>query len=163
MRLGSKTTLWLVSGTVSALLLLPQVVRADPKLKNLHCVNIQATVFEGGASLGVTTEVLREALLAGIKEHLPQLKIDPLCPNRIFFKVFVQNLSGGLIDGFYGHVAFEVRRPAKYLDTGLLLDARAWDLESYVHGTREKAKTSVLDQLKSHLTQFEAEYKAENP
>ncbi|MBI4400142.1 MAG: hypothetical protein HY581_00740 [Nitrospirae bacterium] len=153
----------LAFGIVSLLFILPRAVWADPQLHKLECVNIQAAVLESGASLGVTTEVLREALLTGVKTKLPRLRVDPSCPNRIFFKVFLQNLSGGMIDGFYGHVAFEVRRKAAFVHSSQSFDARAWDLESYVHGTREKAKASVLDQLNSHLTQFAADYQAANP
>lgn len=156
-------SVWLAWGVGSLLLVLPNDAWADPQLRELECVNVQAAVLESGASLGVTREVLREALLAGIKAKLPRLKIDPSCPNRIFFKVFIQNLSQGLIDAFYGHVAFEVRRKATFVDTSLSLDARAWDGESYVHGTRDKAKTSVLDLLNNYLAQFEADYKAVNP
>ena len=156
-------SVWLAWGVGSLLLVLPNEAWADPQLRKLECVNVQAAVLESGASLGVTREVLREALLAGIKAKLPRLEVDPSCPNRIFFKVFIQNLSQGLIDAFYGHVAFEVRRKATFVDTSLSLDAQAWDGESYVHGTRDKAKTSVLDLLNNYLAQFEADYKAANP
>lgn len=152
----------MTAGAVCLLLAFSSTAWADPKLRKLDCVNLQAAVLESGPSLGVTTEVLREALLSGLRATLPQLTIDPSCPNRIFFKVFVQNLSAGMIDGFYGHVAFEVRRRAVFSDTAEPLDARAWDGESYVHGTRDKAKASVLDQLNNHLTQFAADYRAAN-
>jgi len=150
---------WLVGGVAVLLLLVTGVARADPNLAKLECVNVQAAVLEAGGSLGITTEVVREALLAGIKTHVPRLKVEPNCSNRIFFKVFVQNL----FEGFYGHVAFEVRRKAAFVDTSLPLEARAWTLESYVHGTKDHARISVLDQLNSHLAQFAADYKAANP
>jgi len=126
-------------------------------------VSIHTAVLESGASLGITTELLREAILSGVKAKVPQLKVEPTCTDRIFFKVFVQELSSETFQGFYGHVALEVRRQAKFKDTGELIDGRAWDLESYIHGTRDRAKSSVLDQLNSHLTQFAADYKAANP
>jgi hypothetical protein len=153
----------LILGAVASFLVLPAAARADPQLRKLDCVNVQAAVLESGTSLGITRDVLREALLAGIHTKLPRLKLEPTCPNRIFFKVFVQNLSQGMIDGFYGHIAFEVRRKATFVDTSLPLDARAWDGESYVHGTRDKAKASVLDLLNNYLTQFAADYQAANP
>lgn len=152
-----------IFGVACPLVFLPGAAWADPQLRKLECVNVQAAVLESGASLGITREVLREALLAGIHSKLPRLKVDPTCPNRIFFKVFVQNLSQGMIDGFYGHIAFEVRRKAAFVDTSLPLDARAWDGESYVHGTRDKAKASVLDLLNNYLAQFAADYQAANP
>lgn len=144
---------------IGALFLFPQSLAADPNLAKLECANVQAAVLEAGGSLGITTEVVREALLAGIKAHVPRLKVEPNCSNRIFFKVFVQNL----FEGFYGHVAFEVRRKAAFSDTSLPLEARAWTLESYVHGTKDQARISVLEQLNSHLAQFAADYKAANP
>ncbi|MGH7235179.1 MAG: hypothetical protein ACREIO_02250 [Nitrospiraceae bacterium] len=153
----------LILGVVGSVLVLPAAARADPQLRKLECVNVQAAVLESGTSLGITREVLREALLAGLHTKLPRLKLDPTCSNRVFFKVFVQNLSQGMIDGFYGHIAFEVRRKATFVDTSLPLDARAWDGESYVHGTRDKAKASVLDLLNNYLAQFAADYQAANP
>jgi hypothetical protein len=144
---------------VSFLVFVPKAAWADPNLAKLECVNVQAAVLEAGGSLGITTDVVREALLAGIKTHVPRLKVEPNCSNRIFFKLFVQNL----FEGFYGHVAFEVRRKAAFADTALPVEARAWTLESYVHGTKDQARISVLEQLNSHLAQFAADYKAANP
>lgn len=152
----------MIGGAVCLLLVFSTMGWADPKLRKLNCVNLQGAVLESGPSLGVTTDVLREALLSGLRAKLPRLTIDPSCANRIFFKVFIQNVSAGMLDGFYGHVAFEVRRNAVFSDTAEPIDARAWDGESYVHGTRDKAKASVLDQLNNHLTQFAADYQAAN-
>jgi hypothetical protein len=140
-------------------LLLAQPLWADPNLRGLQCVNVQAAVLEAGGSLGITTEVVRDGLLTGLKTHLPKLKIEPSCPNRLFVKVFVQNL----FEGFYGHIAFEARRKATFVDTALPLEARAWTLESYVHGTKDRAAASMLEQLNSHLVQFATDYKAANP
>jgi len=156
-------TRFLIVAVAGVLLTLAGPAFAEPKLRKLQCVSIQAAVLESGASLGITTEVLREAILSGVNAKIPQLKIEHSCPDRIFFKVFVQELSSETFKGFYGHVAFEVRRKAKFHDTGEPIDGRAWDLESYIHGTRDRAKSSVLDQLNSHLTQFAADYKAANP
>ena len=152
-----------ISAVAGVLLTLAVPAFAEPKLRKLDCVSIQTAVLESGASLGITTELLREAILSGVKAKVPQLKVEPTCTDRIFFKVFVQELSSETFQGFYGHVALEVRRQAKFKDTGELIDGRAWDLESYIHGTRDRAKSSVLDQLNSHLTQFAADYKAANP
>lgn len=163
MRLTKRTSLCLACGLVGVLLMMAKPVLADPKLRKLECVTIQAAVMESGASFGITTETLREALLAGIKTKLPRLKVDPSCSNRMYFKVFMQNITAGNFDGFAGHVAFDVRRKAIFTDTSEPIDARAFDLESYIHGTREKAKASVLDQLNSHLMQFAADYASENP
>ena len=159
-----RTTTWCFTWLMTSLLLvMPQTVMGDPMLRKLECVTIQAAVMESGASFGITTETLRAALLAGIKAKLPRLKVDPSCSNRIYFKVFMQNIAAGNFDGFAGHVAFDVRRKATFTDTSEPIDARAFDLESYIHGTRDKAKTSVLDQLNSHLAQFAADYAAANP
>lgn len=163
MRLTKRMSVCLACGLVGVLLATAEPASADPKLRKLECVAVQAAVMESGSSLGITTETLREALLTGIKAKLPRLKVDPSCSNRIFFKVFMQNIAIGTFDGFAGHVAFEVRRKATFTDTSEPIDARAFDLESYVHGTRDKAKTSVLDQLNSHLTQFAADYAVANP
>ncbi len=163
MRLIKRTSLCLVYGLVGVLMMMTEPALADPMLRKLGCVTIQAAVMESGASFGITTETLREALLTGIKTKLPRLKIDPSCSNRIYFKVFMQNIAVGNFDGFAGHVSFDVRRKATFTDTSEPIDARAFDLESYIHGTRDKAKPSVLDQLNSHLAQFAADYTAANP
>lgn len=162
-REGRALSRGLAFGLLGLLLVLPQVGWADPLLQKLDCVRVQVAGMESGGSFGVTTEVLHEALLAGLRKHLPQLKIDPACRSEIFFKVFIQHLLTEKFDGFYGHAAFEVRRKATFLDTALLYDARAWDLESYVHGTRDQAKKSVLDLLDRYLAQFTYDYKAANP
>src|SRR6184192_3571042 len=163
MRLINCTSMCLTCGLVGILLMMAEPTLADPRLRKLDCVAVQAAIMESGASFGITTETLREALLAGVKEKLPRLKVDPSCSNRIHFKVFMQNIAAGNFDGFAGHVAFDVRRKATFTDTSEPIDARAFDLESYIHGTRDKAKTSVLDQLNSHLAQFAADYAAANP
>lgn len=144
------------------LLVCPPVVSADPFLGQLKCVSLQAAYLEVGESFGITIEELREAIRAGLKAHVPDLKIDPGCPDRVSYKVFLQNVTTDTFKGFFGHVALEVSRKAIFRDTALLTTARAWDLESYVYGTRDKAKTSVYDQLDSHLKQFAAEYESAN-
>ncbi len=144
---------------LSALLwLIPPPVAADPFLSRLDCVSVQASVWEVGDSFGITTDVLREAILAGLRTHAPRLKVEPGCPNRIECKVFLQDASTDTFKGFFGHVAVEVTRKAVFQDTALLTAGRAWDLQSYVFGTRDKAKTSVLDQLNRHLAQFATDY-----
>jgi hypothetical protein len=150
---------WIMLSLAGAMSLSPCGAWADPNLARLACVNVQAAVLEAGGSLGVTTEVVRDTLLTGLKAQMPTLKVDPQCPNRLFVKIFVQNL----FEGFYGHVAFDVRRKAAFADTALPVEARAWTLESYVHGTKDQARTSILEQLHSHLVQFAADYKAVNP
>jgi len=65
----------LILGVAGSVLVLPAAARADPQLHKLECVNVQAAVLESGASLGITREVLREALLAGIRTKLPRLKL----------------------------------------------------------------------------------------
>ena len=163
MHLTTRTSVCLACSLVGVLLTMTEPALADPKLRNLECVAVQAAVMESGLSFGITTETLREALLTGIKANLPRLKVDSSCSNRIVFKVFMQNIAAGTFDGFAGHVAFEVRRKATFIDSSEPIDARAFDLESYIHGTRDKAKASVLDQLNSHLAQFATEYAAANP
>ncbi len=138
--------------------LIPQPAAADPFLGRLDCVSIQASIWEVGGSFGLTTDVLREAIHAGLKTHAPRLKVEPGCPDRIECKVFLQDASTDTFKGFFGHVAVEVTRKAVFQDTALLTAGRAWDLQSYVFGTRDKAKTSVLDQLNRHLAQFAADY-----
>jgi len=132
--------------------------RADPFLGQLTCVSLQAAYLEVGESFGITLESLREAIRVGLTSHVPTLKIDPECPDRVYYKVFLQDISTDTFKGFFGHVALEVSRKAIFRDTALLTTARAWDLESYVYGTRDKAKSSVLDQLDSHLKQLAADY-----
>ncbi len=138
--------------------LIPQPAHADPFLGRLDCVSVQASIWEVGDSFGITTDVLREAIQTGLKTHAPRLKVQPDCPDRIECKVFLQNASTDTFKGFFGHVAVEVTRKAIFQDTALLTAGRAWDLQSYVYGTRDKAKTSVLDQINRHLAQFAADY-----
>ena len=155
-----------VSATCAVLVCLmsmaSSVVSADPFLGQLNCVSLQAAYLEVGEPFGITVDSLRDAMLAGLNSHVPALKIDPACPDRVYFKVFLQGISSDTFKGFFGHVALEVSRKAIFRDTALLTTARAWDLESYVYGTRDKAKTSVLDQLDSHLRQFAAEFEPGN-
>src|SRR2546421_8870838 len=61
----------LILGVAGSFLVSPAAARADPQLRKLECVNVQAAVLESGTSLGITREVLREALLAGI--HTKQI------------------------------------------------------------------------------------------
>ncbi len=155
----SRSLFWVI---VSLLCVFSQVAGADPFLGQLDCVSIQVSFLEVGESFGITIDGLREAIRAGLTTHVPRLKIEPSCPDRISYKVFLQNISTDTFNGFFGHVALEVTRKAIFRDTALLTTTRAWDLESYVYGTRDKAKTSVLDQLNSHLDQFAADYHAAN-
>jgi len=140
----------------------PPIANGDPFLGQLSCVSLQAAYLEVGDPFGITIEALHDAIRAGLNTHLPGLKIDPSCPDRVAYKVFLQNVSTDTFKGFFGHVALEVSRKAIFRDTALLTSARAWDLESYVYGTRDKAKTGVLEQLDSHLRQLAAEYKDAN-
>ena len=140
----------------------PPTVGADPFLGQLRCVAIQASYLDVGEPFGITSEDLGEAVRIGLTIHVPTLKIDAGCPDRISYKVFLQSFSTGSVDGFFGHVALDVTRKAIFHDTALLTATRAWDLESYLSGTRDKAKSSVLDQLTSLLKQFAADYSAAN-
>ena len=162
---GGRRLIYAVVGTLALWSLFDTGVptaRADPFLGQLNCVSLQAAYLEVGESFGVTVDNLREAVRVGLATHAPGLKIDPACPDRVYYKVFLQDISTDTFKGFFGHVALEVSRKAIFRDTALLTTARAWDLESYLYGTRDKAKTSVLDQLDSHLKQFAAEYESAN-
>lgn len=97
---GRALKMRLIGTMVSLVLVLPQVLRADPFLGRLDCVSIQASVLEVGGSFGVTVEVLRDALRAGLSTHVPHLKIEPSCPDRIVYKVFLQHFSTGQFEGF---------------------------------------------------------------
>lgn len=154
-RVRSRRAAWALP---ALLWLIPHPAAADPFLGRLDCVSIQASVWEVGDSFGITTDVLREAIQAGLKTHAPRLKVQADCPDHIECKVFLQNASTDTFKGFFGHVAVEVTRKAIFQDTALLTAGRAWDLQSYVYGTRDKAKTSVLDQINRHLAQFAADY-----
>ncbi len=147
---------------LGSFLVLSRFAWADPLLGKMQCLSLQATVLEVGESLGITPEVLRDAMRTALKAQLPDLKTDPACPNRLTYKVYLQNLSTETFHGFYGHTGLEARRKAMFQETGIPAEVRAWDLESYLHGTRDKAKLAVLDQLTSHLTQFATDYKAAN-
>lgn len=148
--------------TASLFGLSPQFVEADPFLGQLGCVSLQVNVLESGESFGITTDVLRDALRMGLQTLVPDLKLDPSCPDRISFKVFTQSLSAGPFHGFYGHVALEVKRKAIFRDTALLAVIQAWDMESYIDGQHDQARTGVLDHLNRHLVQFAEDYRAAN-
>ncbi|MER3423998.1 MAG: hypothetical protein C4293_13000 [Nitrospiraceae bacterium] len=157
-RLNRKLS-WVFAGLFCVV---PQFAEADPFLGQLGCVSLQVNVLESGESFGITTEVLRDALRMGLRILVPNLKLDPSCPDRISFKVFTQSLSAGTFRGFYGHVALEVKRKAIFRDTALLGVIQAWDLESYMDGQRDQAKPGVLDHLNRHLAQFAEDYRAAN-
>jgi hypothetical protein len=145
-----------------ALCLPPEAVHADPFLGRLECVSLQVNVLESGESFGVTPEMLRDSLRSGLKQLAPALKLDPACPDRLLYSVFLQELSTDTFRGFYGHLTLEVKRSAVFRETALLGSAQAWDLESYIHGPREQAKTGVVDHLRRHLAQFAEDYRAAN-
>lgn len=149
--------------TLAALVyLLPGIAQADPFLGRLDCVSLQVNVLESGESFGITPEILRDALRADLKALVPALRLDPSCPDRLIFSVFIQDLSTDAFQGFYGHVGLEVKRKVVFRDTALLGSAQAWDLDSYIHGLRAQAKTGVLDHLKRHLAQFAEDYRVAN-
>lgn len=140
----------------------PHVTQADPFLGRLDCVSLQVNVLESGESFGITPQVLRDALVAGLKNLAPSLKLDPACPDVMGFKVYVQNISTSSAQGFFGHASLEVRRKAVYRETALLGAARAWDLESYLNGPHDQAKTAVLQHMNRLLSQFTEDYRAAN-
>ena len=147
---------------VALICLQPGLAQADPFLGRLDCVSLQVNVLESGESFGVTPDILRDALRADLKALIPNLKLDPGCPDRLIFSVFIQELSTDAFQGFYGHVGLEVKRKVVFRDTALLGSAQAWDLDSYIHGLRAQAKTGVLDHLKRHLAQFAEDYRVAN-
>src|SRR5919204_4067350 len=118
----------------------PRLTHADPFLGRLSCLSLQVNVLESGEAFGVTPQVLHDALVGGLKNLAPTLKLDQACPDVMAFKVYVQNLQTSTAQGFFGHAALEVRRKAIYRDTALLGVARAWDLESYLNGPHDQAK-----------------------
>ncbi|GIW56426.1 MAG: hypothetical protein KatS3mg082_2830 [Nitrospiraceae bacterium] len=123
-RVRSRRAAWALP---ALLWLIPYPAAADPFLGRLDCVSVQASVWEVGDSFGITTDVLREAIQAGLKTHAPRLKVQADCPDRIECKVFLQNASTDTFKGFFGHVAVEVTRKAIFQDTALLTAGRAWD------------------------------------
>jgi hypothetical protein len=156
----TRASLRIALPVMAVLLVFPCYASGDPFLGQLTCVSLRAAYLEVGESFGITIENLRQALRTGVSTHLPGLKIDSSCPDGISYKVFLQNAANEPFKGFFGHVALEVTRKAIFRDTALLTTARAWDLESYVYGTRDKALASVLEQLDSHLKQLAADYDA---
>jgi hypothetical protein len=141
---------------------LPPAARGDPFLGRLDCVSLLVNVLESGEAFGVTPEVLRDAVRTGLKSLVPTLKLEPSCPDQVAFKVFIQSVSTGPAREFFGHAALEVRRKAIFRDTALLGAARAWDLETYLHGPGEHAKSTVLKHLNRLLAQFADDYRAAN-
>jgi hypothetical protein len=151
--------LWLIGGLIC---LGPGSAAADPFLGRLDCVSLQVNVLESGASFGITPEVLRDAVRTGLKSLAPTLKLEPSCPDQVAFKVFIQSVRVGNAQQFFGHAALELRRKAVFRDTALLAAARAWDLESYLHGPQDQAKPVVLKHLNRLLAQFAEDYRAAN-
>jgi hypothetical protein len=152
-----RASLW-----VWCLLVLPGIASADPFLGRLDCVSLQVNVLESGESFGITPDVLRDALRTGLRSSVPSLKLEPGCPDQVAFKVFIQSVATSSGKEFFGHAALEVRRKAIFRDTALLGAARAWDLESYLHGPSEQAKPVVLKHLNRLLEQFAEDYRAAN-
>lgn len=149
-------------GLVAVFLSLPCWAQADPFLARLDCVSLQVNVLESGESFGITPQVLRDALVAGLKNLAPTLKLDPGCPDVMAFKVFIQSIASGQVHDFFGHAALEVRRKAIFRETALLAPARAWNLESYLHGPQDHAKAAVLQHMTRLLAQFTEDYGAAN-
>jgi hypothetical protein len=147
---------------IAVFLCLPHLAQADPFLGRLDCVSLQVNVLESGESFGITPQVLRDALVAGLKNLAPSLKLDPGCPDVMAFKVFIQSITSGQAHGFFGHAALEVRRKAVFRETALLAPARAWDLESYLHGPQDHAKAAVVQHMTRLLSQFTEDYRAAN-
>ncbi|MEW6542528.1 MAG: hypothetical protein AB1411_02840 [Nitrospirota bacterium] len=144
------------------LCVLPAAAKADPFLGRLDCVSIEAYYLDVGESFGITTQELRNAIQSGLIAQAPDLKVEPGCPDRVAYKVYLQNIATDTFHGFFGHVALEVTRKAIFRDTALLTAVRAWNIESYLSGTRDKAKAGVFEQLTRHLTQLAADYRAAN-
>jgi hypothetical protein len=159
LRHPARFAFWLTAGLLCTF---PSPAPADPFLGQLRCVSIQASYLDVGEPFGLTIRDLAEALRAGLATHVPGLKIDAGCPDQISYKVYLQSFTVGTVGGFFGHVALQVTRKAIFRDTALLATTRAWDLESYLSGTRDKARSSVLDQLDGHLKQFAVDYRAAN-
>jgi hypothetical protein len=156
---STRFQLWLIAGMIC---LDPCGASADPFLGRLDCVSLQVNVLESGESFGITPEVLRDAVRTGLRSLAPTLKLEPGCPDQIAFKVFIQSVSIGNARQFFGHAALELRRKAVFRDTALLAAARAWDLESYLHGPQGQAKPVVLKHLNRLLAQFAEDYRAAN-
>ena len=154
----ARTALMAIIGS----LFLPCVAAADPFLGRLECVSLQVNVLESGESFGITPDILRDAVRTGLKGLAPTLKLEPSCPDQVVFKVFIQSVSVGEAHQFFGHAALELRRKAIFRDTALLASARAWDLESYLHGPRDQAKAVVLKHLTRLLAQFTEDYRSAN-
>jgi hypothetical protein len=155
----SRRYTWLL---VSVLFVLPPTVHADPFLGRLECVSLQVNVLESGESFGVTSELLRDAARNGLKKLAPTLSLEVSCPDQVSLKVFIQSVTTGNVQQFFGHALLEVRRKAVFRDTALLASTRAWDLESYLYGPRAHAKTIVLKHLNRLLGQFAEDYRAAN-
>lgn len=160
-------TLWRPSPQMAWLLasflwMLSSLAQADPFLARLDCVSLQVNVLESGESFGVTSELLRDAARMGLKKQAPTLRLEPSCPDQVSFKVFIQSVTAGTAQHFFGHALLEVRRKAIFRDTALLSAARAWDLESYLYGPRDQAKPVVLHHLNRLLSQFAEDYRTAN-
>jgi hypothetical protein len=156
---SSRHYAWLLLGV----LLVPQPsAHADPFLGRLECVSLQVNVLESGESFGVTSELLRDAARNGLKKLAPTLSLEASCPDQVSLKVFIQSVTTGNAQQFFGHALLEVRRKAVFRDTALLASTRAWDLESYLYGPRVHAKTIVLKHLNRLLGQFVEDYRAAN-
>ena len=155
----SRRYAWLLVGILWSL---PHTVQADPFLGRLDCVSLQVNVLESGESFGVTSQLLRDAARSELKKLAPTLSLEPSCPDQVSLKVFIQSVTSGTAQQFFGHALLEVRRKAIFRDTALLASTRAWDLESYLYGPRAQAKTVVLKHLNRLLAQFAEDYGAAN-
>lgn len=133
-----------------SLLALTETGWADPHLRTLACVSVEAVARDSGQLLAIPEAQLRDPLLVRVKDQLPLLELEASCPNRLVLVVILESISTPQLRGFVRKVTLELSRVAIVLDTSQSVSAPVWRLEVFLHGPPDVARATVLERI-DHL------------
>jgi hypothetical protein len=120
-------------------------------LDRVWCVDVAVGAFVAPLDLGITGEVVRDAVEVAVRTRMPKLPIMVTCPDALRVLLVLATSSPTV---FYGVADLTVLRRAIIVDTGEFSRAEAWRSTFVLHGAVSDTKRHLVEVIEAMIDKF---------
>lgn len=126
-------------------------------LERVWCVDVAVGDFVAPLDLGITGEVVRDAVEVALRTRMPNLPIMVTCPDALRVLLILATSSPTV---FYGVADLTVLRRAIVVETGEFSRAEAWRSTFVLHGPVSDTRRHLVDVIETMIDRFAREREA---
>lgn len=126
-------------------------------LDRVWCVDIAVGAFTAPLGLGLTREVVRDAVEVALRTRIPKLAIMVTCPDALRVILVLATSSPTV---FYGVADLTILRRAIIVDTGEFSRAEAWRTTFVLYGPVADTRRHLVDVIETMIERFAREREA---